>query len=456
MKKFGCFDNSQSGSAMITALGVLLVMYIFAMGALTISASQMNVSTQEKKGNQAFNVAEAGLNKAIWKYNNSVSYGPTASAPDTGTVREGTFEIYVSAGSASNQKIITVTSYSPNKTSAKVKRRRIQATVMVTPQILSYGMFTGGWVDGSGSATAYYPPLDYTAAGARGTDIGSNSQINIQDQGLDVNPAGATFNGYFGTGTGYPVPTGNIVLAGPSASMSSNKGSIVNKATLTAYASKWNMNDVVILANPMTYPTFDFDSASSSSLKSMAAANTANGALNSPTGHNGVYTYAEFNTIMTNNANLVLTGPIYVDASTNSMTVSKNVTINNGYLCIKSNNAVTNSGGISIAHSTALSKTYPGLVLYSAAGNLSSMTGRGTATIDGLVYGEKTFDFTRATFTVKGCLLVVGVTNVASVIMKNGTVILQYDPNVMSTIGFSSTGSQQLTKVLSWREVPAQ
>lgn len=460
MLKLKTWTRGEKGSAMIAALGIMLVLNIIAVSALAISASQVSVTTQERKGNQAFNIAEAGLNEAIWKINNATSYSPTISSPDIGTVQGGSYKVTIAAVTGnSSQRKITITGYSPDMTNPKAKKRTIEAIVEVAPTVLSFGMFTGGWVDQGGSPSVFFAPLAYSAPGARGADFGSNYEITFSDNGCRYNePGSATYNSLFGSPA---VPMGDIVTAGPNGRVTV-KGKVENTAAeLMADSNKVYIRNIVHLANPMTFPTFNFENQPSytGSYKEMAALNTTNGTNNSPLG-NGVYTSAQFATMLAKpaNADLHLTGVIYVDGE---VIINKNLTIDNGALIVKNTNtakiALTVNGGaaLKVNHTSEASKSLLGIGLFSAAGNKAKFTDTGTVTSEGIVYAETTVDLFKGNLTVKGCLLVkmAESSSIPSVFAKNGTVIIQYDPRVQATNGMTSTGNTYVQRVVSWKEI---
>lgn len=441
---------------MITALGIMLVLDIFAIGALTLSASQMTVATQARKGNTAFNVAEAGFNKAIWKVNNVASYAPSSVSPDVGTVQGGSYKVTMSdvAGN-SNRKMMTITGYSPDMTNLKAKKRTIQAVVEVAPTVLSYGMYSGGWVDQSGSPNVYFAPLDYRAPGARGADFGSNYEISFGDNGCSYNqPGSSTYDSLFGSPA---VPMGNIITAGPNGRVTVRGTTVTTAAQLMSMEGKTYISQIIHTASPMTFPTFDFETPYAGSYKEMAANNTSNGANNSLSGHNGVYTKAEFATMLgkASNQDLTLNGVIYVDGE---VTVSKNLTINNGSLICKNTTsgevALTVSGALRVTHGAG-TKNLIGIGLFSSSGTTAEFRDSGTVIADGLVYAETTADLFKGNLTIKGCMLVkmAESSSIASINAKNGTVIIQYDPQVAATNGMTAMGSIFVRRVVSWKEI---
>lgn len=455
--------RGERGSALIAALGIMLVLDLFAVSALAISVSQNTVSTQEKRGNQALNVAEAGFNQALWKIDNDSGYTPTTISPDAGSVSGGVYEISMdTVPGNSNQRKITVTGYEPNKTNPKAKKRKIEATVEVAPKVLSYGMFAAGWIDIQGATgMTYLAPLDYRQLPAKGADMGSNFDIKYNDAGIQLNERGtkvgeqATYDALFGNPS---IPMGDIITAGPNSHVYANNSIVNTAAELMDYAGKVHVNQITHLNDPMVFPTLNFEGPPySGSYKEMAAMNTSNGAKNSPSTGTGVYTQAEFAALISANSNLTLQGMIFVDGNV-TIGINKNLTINNGGLIVKGTTAVAlevkNKGALTINHTTTASKVLPGLAVYSTSGNLSGFLNGGTITIDGLVYTETTAAADPSTtLSIKGVLMSNGSSAAASIVNKNASIIIQYDPQVTATQGMLTLGSLYVRRVVTWKEV---
>lgn len=457
--------REDNGSALIAALGIMLVLDLFAVSALALSVSQNTLSTQERRGNQALNVAEAGLNQAVWKTDNVTGYAPTSVSPDTGTVQNGYYEITMSnVPGISNQRKMTITGYEPSKTNPKAKKRRVEAIIEVAPKVLSYGMFAAGWIDIQGATgMTYLAPLDYRQLPAKGADMGSNFDIHYNDVGIQLNYRGtkvgeqATYDALFGNPS---IPMGDIITAGPNSHVYAKGNIVTSGAALMTAQNKVFVNNIVHLNNPMVFPTLNFEGPPySGSYKEMAALNTSNGAKNSPSTGTGVYTQAEFAALIAANSNLTLQGMIYVNGNV-TIGMNKNVTINNGGLIIKGTIAngltVSNKGALTVNHTTLTSKVLPGLAVYSTTGTTTGFLDGGTMNVDGLVYTEKTAAVDpSSTLSIKGVLMSNGSSSAASIINKNGSIIIQYDPQVTATQGMLTLGDLYVRRIVTWKEVNA-
>ncbi|MFH1736327.1 MAG: hypothetical protein ABH838_00345, partial [Actinomycetota bacterium] len=360
------------GSVLIAALGIILVLDLFLAAALIMSMRQLNAVKQERSGSRAFNVAEAGMNTAIWKVGNVSNYAPTVTTPDVGQTQTGEFEISMST-LAVDQRQITVTSYVPNRTDPKAKKRRIVATIEVAPKVLSYGMYAFSWIDIRGAtARTYLAPLDYTQPGAKGGDMGSNYDIYFNDAGIRLNERGDkegeqnTYDSLFGNPS---VPLGDLVTAGPDSEVYAVNTVATTIAELQDKCKHVYMAKITHLNNAILFPTLNFEGPGG--FKSMAEANMSNGGkYGLPAGRNSVFTKAEFAAIISANNNVTLTGVIYVDGEV-SLANNKNLTINDGGLIIKDSAGdpaaaltLANRASLRILHGSTASKKYPGLIVY--------------------------------------------------------------------------------------------
>lgn len=124
--------QQQRGQMLLFAL-ILITIIIMMIGALfgyTASqiASQRNAINREK----ALNIAEAGVEMALWKLNNQSGYTGESNT----SFGAGTFNIVVS-GVDSNKKNITVTSYIPSSIQP-VASRIIKVNTIVGAAVISF------------------------------------------------------------------------------------------------------------------------------------------------------------------------------------------------------------------------------------------------------------------------------------------------------------------------------
>jgi hypothetical protein len=460
VRETGHFKTGESGSALIAAIGIMMILDLFAVGALAISASQMTLSISERKTNEAFNIAEAGFNSAIWKVGNTSNYAPTEATPDWGTVTGGEYKVVVTDIS-SDQKRIEVTGYVPNRNNPKAKLRKIIATIEVGPKVLAYGMYAFSWIDIQGAtARTYLAPLDYRQSEAKGGDMGSNYDIYFNDAGIQLNERGnqqgeqQTYDALFGNPS---VPMGNLVTAGPNSRVHAVNTIVNTMAELNAKCPKVHFATILHLNNPITFPTLNFEGPGG--YKEMAQNNMANGTKYWASPHSGYFTKAEFASLVSANSNVELTGMVFVDGEVN-LANNKNVNIIDGGFIIKDDPAVSaqaltlaNRASLIIRHNSQASKVFPGLIVFTTAGNTASVVDKGTMEIDGLVYSERTYSESNSTVRIKGALLASGTSAEASIVNQNASIIIQYDPSVTDMVGLISLGDVFVKRVISWREV---
>ncbi len=458
-KTFG-FD--EKGSALIAAIGVMMILDLFAVAALAISASQMTLATTERKTNQAFNVAEAGFNTALWKIDNISGYSPNEAAPDYGSVSGGDFKIVTTdITGTTNQKLVEVTGYVPNRYHSNPSRRKIVATVEVAPKVLSYGMYAFSWIDIQGAtARTYLAPLDYRAPDAKGGDMGSNFDIFFNDAAIRLNERGTqtgeqnTYDALFGVP---PVPLGDLITAGPTAQVHAVNTVVNTIEELNAKCQYVRMASIKHMNQPIAFPTLNFEGPGG--FKEMAQNNSTNGTKYWATEHSGYFTKAEFDALFASRNNVELTGVIFVEGEVD-LANNKNLTIMNGGLIIKDDPndpaqalSLANRASLIIRHESEASRVLPGLIVFTTVGNTASVVDRGTMEIDGLVFSERTYSESNSTVRIKGVLLASGTSAAASIVNMNASVIIQYDPSVTDMVGLQTFGDVFVKKVTSWREV---
>lgn len=67
MQKVKNILKNEKGSALLVALGTMLILTILSIGMVTVAQNDMGLSGKEKKSTQALHVAEAGIDKALWQ-----------------------------------------------------------------------------------------------------------------------------------------------------------------------------------------------------------------------------------------------------------------------------------------------------------------------------------------------------------------------------------------------------
>ncbi len=67
MKKVRGILRNETGSALLIALGAILILSILSIGVMEIAQNDIKASGRTKKSTQALHVAEAGIDKALWE-----------------------------------------------------------------------------------------------------------------------------------------------------------------------------------------------------------------------------------------------------------------------------------------------------------------------------------------------------------------------------------------------------
>lgn len=124
----------KKGQMMIIGLIFLMVVLILAAALFSRVAGYLRFGSNSILREQATNLAEAGIDRAIWKLNETAgSYTGETNTP-LGTT--GSFTVGVADKTAS-LKTITSTGYIPNSTTPKAKRT-IKVEVLISNQSISF------------------------------------------------------------------------------------------------------------------------------------------------------------------------------------------------------------------------------------------------------------------------------------------------------------------------------
>ncbi len=132
-------NNSESGQVLVLAL-VLLVVALVTMGTLLgYTGAQIAAHRDSVYQEQGLNIAEAGVEVAIWKLNNQANYSGETNI----SYGNGVFTATVTTVNSAS-KLIKVDSYIPNATNP-ISHRIIQitATVGTTNVGFYYGVEVG-------------------------------------------------------------------------------------------------------------------------------------------------------------------------------------------------------------------------------------------------------------------------------------------------------------------------
>lgn len=237
---------NQKGIVIINVLIILILLTSLGLGIAYFTTNSFKFSVKTNDSASALQIAEGGIDRAIWliNYAPSTTWPVSGNTPQSGTTL-GTYNIDVSDTGIANTKEITSTGCVPNCTNPKAKRivsARIQATPNTEGVSFGYAiqagtggievggssivkgsLYSNGDIDVTGNSATVQDPGNAWAVGEiddcnsnciKGTEIeGADSvtlpQINI-DQWKTFALAGGTIEGNYS-----PPSTGNYTNLGP-------------------------------------------------------------------------------------------------------------------------------------------------------------------------------------------------------------------------------------------------
>lgn len=144
--------HSKSGQVLVVAIIFLAVVLILAASLFARTAGFLRFGAISVQKEQATNVAEAGIDKALWQLNQTA--GSYSGETDTALGTTGTFTVTV-VDKEQNLKTITSTGYIPNAANPRAKQT-IKVDALISAESISfhYAVQVGtGGVTMSNSAT---------------------------------------------------------------------------------------------------------------------------------------------------------------------------------------------------------------------------------------------------------------------------------------------------------------
>jgi len=174
MKKLGVLlklIKEESGVAMVLAVSAVAILFILIMAFIPMMVNEMSLTTVQRKSGQAFYVAEAGLDQAVWTLqqgNNWETYYNSATPKtETGVLGEGRYTIaYEASTSSANQIKLTSEGYFPADGGFK---RTVEAIAVNT----RFSAFNHAMQSGSAIANAAAGTIEYG-------DVYAKDTINFQ------------------------------------------------------------------------------------------------------------------------------------------------------------------------------------------------------------------------------------------------------------------------------------
>ncbi|MBU1912313.1 MAG: pilus assembly PilX N-terminal domain-containing protein [Candidatus Omnitrophica bacterium] len=144
---------NKRGAALIICYMVIAALILLASAFLTRSISERSVTGKYFDSTQAFWLAEAGLNKAIFELRTSYDGYPTSISGSLSSV-QGEYSATIT--SDANDRIVTASGFIPSASAVKTKRVIVATMIKRTP-------------------TGFYDNAIYSAGGV---SIGSDCEVN--------------------------------------------------------------------------------------------------------------------------------------------------------------------------------------------------------------------------------------------------------------------------------------
>ena len=164
--------KKEQGQLLIISVIFLSVILVLVGALMTYVGQNARIARTSLASEQALQLADAGVDKAVWRLNNT---GGTYSG-ETGTVLgAGVFDVSV-ASLTGSLKEITATAYAPNKiTPQAVKQVKVQVSINTSVVSFNYGV----------------------QVGAGGLNMSNNSRIigNVYSNGVIDGDSGAVITG---------------------------------------------------------------------------------------------------------------------------------------------------------------------------------------------------------------------------------------------------------------------
>ncbi|PIU51674.1 hypothetical protein COS91_03200 [Candidatus Desantisbacteria bacterium CG07_land_8_20_14_0_80_39_15] len=196
-------NTNEKGIALITSLIIMMMVSITSAALIFTTTTQYRISRRNKLGKVAINLAEAGVDYAIWQLNNtSGAYSGTSSEgyPGGKPLGEGKFIISVTTVEGSG-RLITSTGYSANDEHNRAIKVRVEMAEAIDPNwFVAFG--SNKTVASTFGGNLVVDSYNDTFSGLSGGDIGSNAGITIGGN--------AKVNGDAYVGPGNTI-TGNVV-----------------------------------------------------------------------------------------------------------------------------------------------------------------------------------------------------------------------------------------------------
>jgi Tfp pilus assembly protein PilX len=284
MSRFIFIKKNQGVALLLTILLMSLILFL-SLYLLTFTLTEDRIAKSQSWGAKTYYLAEAGIQEMVWKLKNDASY-------------KNSFETNPSWN-------ISFTRVNP------FGAENGSYTVSILNSALAHGVITStGTIDlGNGKTSQrIVKTYVYRAMGQSGV----STNCGYADGNIDISASVVNFR------DGSAHSNNNFIINGLSTVNVDDDLNVVNQYN-KSWLSTVNVGGVIHsadnppAASPITMPAVDFDSADPSSLKNRATI---------------VYSQNQFDTLMQNNQNLTLAGPItYVDGDVD-LKGAQNITVN--------------------------------------------------------------------------------------------------------------------------------
>lgn len=396
MSNVKCQMSKRSeGYVLISVLVIMIVMLAIVFVLADDLLSELAISRNQKAATVSFNLAEAGVQEAIWQIQNNIEIKDEFMA---GTVNRtishsqallsgGSYEFNIKS-TAAGAATITATGF--DQFGVKQAQRKINLNVIQTGTVDIYPYDAGLLVGGPNGGNAYFHNMNLIfGAGFDPASISSAGNINISNANVTV--------------------TKDILANGTISDHNSN----------VTYAGTEQGN----YSNAFNLPGIDVNSDSPTSYKNQAIA------------QNQYYTATAFADLI--KTQTTFNGIVYVAGSGGEEIKNKTLTFN-GALISEGTITVTNAT-LNIYHNPAPS----GLI---TLGNLNVTNA--TLNIEGLVYvGVQTSASVNANITITGAMLA------HDFYGNNMNLTLNFKKDwVNETLAGGGTGTTPIIKLQHWEE----
>ena len=247
--------NNERGSILVVTLGFILVFTLLGLGSMYLATVHNEAAEKRAASNKAFWLAEAGLQKARWEFNQHNC---------TGLFQEGTITACTSCTSGvcgTNNKTLaatlstfgdydiilddgnmtmTATGSYPNRTAANRSQRKVQ---LDSGSQFKYAVFAQGQI--SISNGALINSYDSSVGPYGGTNNEQNGDVGTNSTNANAITIGnnATVNGDVSTGPGGTVSVGNTPVNGSTTNTNSvSLPAVVVPSTLTSLSNLGTLN----------------------------------------------------------------------------------------------------------------------------------------------------------------------------------------------------------------------